>query len=98
MFFGNGTVDPIVGLEASYLFEAFRLAGWANVRVPLYDNGRGYKGSTQITGGLGVDAGFGLERWRFQLGPEVYHETPATWAGEPARTASAAARARSSSP
>jgi len=85
MFFGNGTVDPIVGIKASYAFEAFRLASWANVRAPLYENRFGYQGPTQITGGLGVDTGFGLETWRFLLQPEIYHETPATWAGEPAR-------------
>lgn len=85
MFFGTGTFDPIVGLDTAYAFEALSVFGWASVKAPVYENKHGYRGPTQVAGGLGVETGFGLDAWRFQLGPEVYHETPATWSGEPAK-------------
>jgi hypothetical protein len=83
MFFGSGTVDPLGGVEASYFRDGVRLAASATARAPLRANRHGYRAPTQLTGGVTVDAGLGLRSWRFLVGPEVYHETPATWSGEP---------------
>lgn len=84
MFFGTGSLDPIVGIETSYAFDALLVFGWTSMKAPLYENEHGYRGPMQVAGGLGVETGFGLDMWRFGVGPEVYHEEAATWSGEPA--------------
>lgn len=84
MFFGTGTVDPLVGLSVAYRFDPLTLSSWGLARRSLYANDYGYRGPGTVSGGLVVDAGLGLSQWRFQLGGEVFHESPAEWSGEPA--------------
>jgi hypothetical protein len=84
MFFGSGTFDPIAGLEGAYASGGVRLLGWSSVRARLYENRFGYRGPTQFTAGAGVETAFGLATWRFLVQPEVFHELPARWSGEPA--------------
>lgn len=91
IFFGNGTVDPVVGLDTNLAFEKWRLLGYGIARAPLYASRRGYRGSTIVTGGVGAQSGFGLDRWSFLLQQEVYFETPAKW-----RTATALNSGRTS--
>jgi hypothetical protein len=85
MFFGNGTVDPVLGLDTSVAFEKWALVGWSLARLPFYENGHGYRGSKLVLAGVGAQSGFGLKRWTFLLQPELYFETPALWNGRPAR-------------
>lgn len=85
VFFGTGTVGPVAGLESTYALEGWSVSGWGTVRGAPFDNADGYRGPTQITAGVGVKSGFGLDDWRFLLHPELYFETPATWDGEAAR-------------
>lgn len=84
MFFGTGTVNPLGGLDSSYAFDSWTLLGWASVRAGLFENEFGYRGPTQVAGGVGARTGFGLDDWSFLLGPEIYFETPAQWSGEDA--------------
>ncbi len=84
MFFGNGTVGPVGGLEGTYAFETWSLLAWSSVRASVVENGFGYLGPTQVASGVGARSGFGLEDWRFLLQPEIYFETAAEWSGEPA--------------
>ncbi len=79
IFFGTGTLDPIVGLNASRSFGPVDLAVWSTVRTSLYDGSHGYRAGTKLTAGLGLSTGFGLEDWTFTVGPELYHEEPSTW-------------------
>lgn len=85
MFFGSGTVDPVVGLDTNVAFDRFTLVGWTVAKSSLYANQYGYRGSTTVIGGIGSQSGFGLERWSFLLQPEIFFETPATWGDTPAR-------------
>jgi len=85
MFFGSGTVDPVLGLDTNLAFDKWALVGWAVGKAPLYANQYDYRGSRVAVGGLGARSGFGLKRWSFLLQPEVYFETPARWSGSAAR-------------
>jgi len=85
MFFGSGTVDPIVGFDTNVAFDRWGLVGWGLTKSSLYSNQYGYRGSTVVTGGVGAMSRFGLERWSFLVQPEVYFETPARWSGSAAR-------------
>jgi hypothetical protein len=81
MFFGTGTVDPVVGVDTNVAFDRWALVGWTVSKIPLYANRHGYRASTVVVGGVGALSGFGLARWSFLLQPEVYFETPARWDG-----------------
>lgn len=78
--FGTGTVDPLLGLEASRAFGPLtgRLFGLA--QLSLYENAKGFQAGSRFTGGLGLD-------WRvlapLQLGltGEVMTELPERWDG-----------------
>jgi hypothetical protein len=85
MFFGDGTVNPVVGFDTNVAFEKWALVGWSIARAPFYENRYGYRGSTLVVGGVGAQSGFGLKRWTFLIQPELYFETPALWNGKPAR-------------
>jgi hypothetical protein len=85
IFFGNGTFDPVVGLETRVLFDRWRLTGWMSSRLPVARNDYDYLGSRTVAAGVGVQSSFGLERWTFLAQPEIYWESPATWSQLPAR-------------
>lgn len=85
MFFGSGTVDPIIGFDTNIALNKWGLTAWSMARLPLYANQHGYQGSKVVVGGIGAQSGFGLKRFVFLLQPEAYFETPAVWSGEPAR-------------
>lgn len=85
MFFGSGTVDPMLGLESQVAFDEWRLVTWTQAKIPAYANRHGYRASRLVVGGVGAQSGFGLKRFSFLLQPEVYFETPAVWGDEPAR-------------
>jgi hypothetical protein len=85
MFFGNGTFDPVTGLQSVVLFDKWSLVGWLSARTPLYENRLGYRPNHVVVAGIGALSGFGLERWSFLLQPEVFHETTAKWEGRDAR-------------
>lgn len=85
MFFGSGTVDPMLGLDSNVAFDRWSLVGWTMAKVPLYANRYGYRGSKVVIGGMGAMSGFGLKRWSFLAQPEFYFETPARWNGTAAR-------------
>lgn len=82
MFFGTGTLDPVIGLDTTVAFDRWSLVGWAVARTPLYANPYGYRGTKVVVAGLGAQSGFGLQRLSFLLQPEVYFETPARWEGQ----------------
>jgi hypothetical protein len=79
MFFGIGTLAPVIGLDTNVAFDRWALVGWTVARAPLHANPYGYRGSTVVVAGLGAQSGFGLARWSFLVQPEIYFETPARW-------------------
>lgn len=81
MFFGTGTLDPVIGSDTNVAFDRWALVGWTVAKLPLYENQYGYRGSKVVVGGIGAMTGFGLRRWSFLVQPEVYFETPARWSG-----------------
>ena len=91
IFFGSGTFDPLFGVQASWAPDALgalgaaALSAQASVRAPLYANPEGYRAPTLVTGAVGFDTGLlpGPHGFRLLVAPEVYHETPATWSGQP---------------
>lgn len=85
MFFGSGTIDPVLGFDTNVAFDRFGLVGWTASKLPLYSNRHGYRGSRVLVGGVGAISSFGLRRFSFLLQPEIYVEAPATWSGRPAR-------------
>ncbi|MCX4242584.1 hypothetical protein [Paraliomyxa miuraensis] len=85
MFFGSGTVDPMIGFDTNVAFDRWSLVGWTMARSALYANQYGYRGTTTVVGGVGAWSGLGLERWSFLVQPEVFFETPARWSGVAAR-------------
>lgn len=85
MFFGHGTVDPIVGFELSRRGSMFRFQAFGNARLPFFENGYGFRGARTIAAGVGVDSDFGLKSWRFVTQAGAFIELPAAWSGVRAR-------------
>ncbi len=85
IFFGTGTYDPIVGLEAYRTWGGLQVAGWLRLRTSLYENSFDYRAGTQVSTGFGVNPSFGLRYWSFLAQLEVYHEEPSRWDGRDAR-------------
>jgi hypothetical protein len=79
--FGDGTVDPVVGLTAFKTFGAFSLDAWTLDRLPFYANGYGYQAGAQFLVGAGTQTSFGLTNWLFGLSLEGYHAASETWSG-----------------
>ena len=51
--FGNGTVDPLVGVELVLQGKPVGMLGAFSGRFPLYANPKGYRGSIQLSAQLG---------------------------------------------
>ncbi|MFT7622751.1 MAG: hypothetical protein ACI9WU_001926 [Myxococcota bacterium] len=83
-FFGSGTFMPELRLDVSYSWTDVSLLGWVDTRLSLYEGPKSYRPSSVVSGGVGVGSGFGLDRWMFSLGQEVFHEKAAKWSGTPA--------------
>ncbi len=79
IFFGSGTVDPIGGLAVSTAIDQVVLSSWLTTRLTLFDNRKGYQAGDKVSAGIAIQSAFGLESLSFLLGPELYHEQPATW-------------------
>jgi hypothetical protein len=85
VMFGSGTFDPIVGIESALRLNNAMLIAWAQASASPLENSHGYKAPSKVMGGFSVMSGFGSETWSLNSGIETYHETPATWSGEPAK-------------
>jgi hypothetical protein len=79
--FGTGTVDPFVEVQVSRTVGRFMLTGWTMGKLPLYENGHGYRAGSTLFGGLRATSNLWTERWTFSLGTFVYHEQPERWSG-----------------
>jgi len=84
VMFGSGTIDPIFGVESVLRFGGASVASWTQLSISPIENSYGYQAPTKVMSGTSLSSSFGLEKWSFSSGFEVYHETPAMWSGEPA--------------
>lgn len=82
IFFGNGTFDPLLGVEGGWTGRKLGAGAWALGRIAAYRNRFGYHPPSNVAAGVNVVSGFGLEKWRFMLQPEVFHETRARWGSD----------------
>jgi hypothetical protein len=79
--FGDGTVDPVVGLTAFKSFGTYSLNAWTLERLPLYANGYGYKSGAQFLFGAGAQTSFDLRKWLFGASLEGFHAASESWSG-----------------
>lgn len=76
-FFGRGTIDPVLGLQASLPFSKIGLFGFAWGRASLYDDAYGFRGGARGASGIGAD--FGRDSWRIAMIGGAYHEAADRW-------------------
>lgn len=77
--FGTGTFDPVIALSAAHDFGDFALALWAETRLILYENPRGYQAGNRYATGL--SGAFGVGDFRFVVGVDVQYEAAERWDG-----------------
>lgn len=82
MFFGSGTVDPLLGVDFVTQLPGVSLVGWVFGKGSLYENEHGYTGPTQINGAIGAQSNLGLKDIGVVLQQEWMHEWPAWWRDE----------------
>lgn len=85
IFFGTGTYDPLVGLEAYRPSGSLPTSGWLRLRTSLSANSFGHRAGTRVSSGMGVNPSFGLQSWSFLGQLALYHEEPSRWADRNAR-------------
>ena len=81
MFFGNGTFDPQLAVQAVYFSGAWRSTGYGYARVPLVENGYGYRGPRLWNGGVAFDRAVPNSKFRVMVGAALAVEQSATWSG-----------------
>lgn len=80
--FGSGTFVPTFGLDAIHAGRRWGAVAWGAGRVPLYENGKGYR--PPVTGTAGAGPSFRLLPEVQLLGTaELLVEGPERWSGEP---------------
>lgn len=85
LFFGSGTVDPVLGVTAVRRSEVAPAVGWLRIDAPLDESSKGYQAGEQLSAGIAVNPTFGRERWSFTGQLELFHEGVARWDGRDAR-------------
>jgi len=84
IFFGHGTVDPMLSLAWSW--QGFTW-GWqvsSSLQMPLYENRYGYKPASHSSLGVGVIYQY-QQLWRFLGDVQLFRQGAAKWSGEQAR-------------
>ena len=85
LFFGSGTVDPIVGITAVRRGESSVTLGWLRVKTAIDTNSRGYQAGERLSAGIAATRDFGRDLWNFTGQLEIFHEGASTWGGRDAR-------------
>jgi hypothetical protein len=81
IFFGRGTLDPLLGVQASLPVDDLRVFGYAWTRLSLYDASTGFRGGDRYSGGAGVE--LGPDDVRVRSVCSVYHQAVDRWDGTP---------------
>jgi len=77
--FGDGTLDPELGLTLQHTFADWSLGAWGFARCALYANSHGYQAGDRYAGGVFAASALGLADWRFALTLDVQGETAERW-------------------
>jgi hypothetical protein len=78
--FGTGTFNPLAGVDASYSLSAVELFGYAQTRLTLYENSRGYRAGNRYGAGLLAQTRV-VGDLHVSLGADVVTELPERWDG-----------------
>jgi hypothetical protein len=79
--FGDGTWDPVLGASVDRRFDSFSISLWTLDRLTFGTNSYGYRSGHRLLAGLSGTTAFGLRRFTFSGGLDVYGETPESWSG-----------------
>jgi thiol-disulfide isomerase/thioredoxin len=78
---GTGTFNPVLALEASRGWDAWRFGGFVFTQQVLYENSNGYQAGDRYAAGISVRRALGSV-WSLRGGPEFQAETAERWHGE----------------
>lgn len=78
--FGSGTVDPRLLVDWSHRFGQVALEAFADARLPLYENGHGYKAPITVHYKVGPGMAFGSTGVTVAFAGQ--YQTIARWSGE----------------
>ncbi len=85
LFFGSGTVDPVLGVAGVRQSKVVPTVGWLRVKAALDENSEGYQAGEQVSAGIAVNPALGFEKVSFTGQLELFHEGPSQWNGRDAR-------------
>ena len=85
LFFGRGSIVPILGMSHALRLPDFTIDLWGRLIYPFYAHELGYRASRTASGGLGLSSKFGLSQWQFGVFGDLSREMPAQWGDAPAR-------------
>jgi thiol-disulfide isomerase/thioredoxin len=77
---GTGTFNPVVALEASSGWDAWRAGGFLFTQQVVYENAKGYHAGDRYAAGLSLRRALGSV-WSVRGGPEFQAETAERWNG-----------------
>ena len=80
--FGDGTWDPVLGASIERQLGGVTLALWTLDRLVVGTNHYGYRSGDKYLAGVAATSGFGLRRFVFTGGVDLYSETAETWDGQ----------------
>ena len=78
--YGTGTFNPILGLDVVTTLGRFRLGGYGQVMLALYQNSHGYRAGNRYLGGISIGSEI-VQKLRLALGSDVLNEQPERWDG-----------------
>ncbi len=79
--FGTGSVDPLLGVDATWLFRRWSASAFGFARTPLYPGRNGYQAGSQLSAGVAVSAPVGATEARLRISALVAHELAEKWSG-----------------
>lgn len=77
IFFGSGTVDPVLGVELAHQIGSVLLTGGGQAQLPMYAGEHDYRQGARVSANLGIH--WLLDGWRLGLHPGLYFETASKW-------------------
>lgn len=79
MFFGYGSIVPQLALHWNVQFDEWKVGGWGNGRLGLFNNEYGYTPGSGFQTALGIQSGFGTSSFWGGMEGRYLLETPAQW-------------------
>lgn len=79
--FGTGTFDPLLGVDATWRFGRWSLAGFGFARAPLYRGRYGYQAGSQLLGGVVASSTPAGGKPSARASVTLAHEFAESWEG-----------------